>query len=276
MRVPDWAIYLAAFGLIGWAVFTSELTPGDTAHGGLRSPRRPIVVTPPRDVSPLPERSEGRVIVQLDREVRPGSGTAFAIDQGLWLTARHVVDGCAQVAVVNTRNQGIRARRVQVDRRTDLALVSLPAGRTPPLALDLDRSLNRNQRAYMIGYPQGRPGEVVARLIGRETLVVRGRYRTEEPVLAWAEERRTRGLRGSLGGLSGGPAFDASGAVIGVTVAESPRRGRVYTAAPESLRRFLNAPPPGEGFGAVDPNSVVDQARALRRSGRVARVACLT
>jgi serine protease Do len=60
----------------------------------------------------------------------------------------------------------------------------------------------------------------------------------EEPVLAWAEQGRTSGLRGSLAGISGGPAFSANGQVIGVTIAESARRGRIYTAAPTSILRL--------------------------------------
>ena len=46
-------------------------------------------------------------------------------------------------------------------------------------------------------------------------------------------------LRGTRGGISGGPMFDATGAVRGVIVAESPRRGRIYTTAPQSVEAFL-------------------------------------
>ncbi len=91
----------------------------------------------------------------------------------------------------------------------------------------------------MVGYPQGRPGEVATRLLARSKLVSRGKRQGEDSVLAWVEIGRTHGLTGSLGGLSGGPVFDEAGRVRGVIVAESPRRGRVYTAAPGAIASFL-------------------------------------
>ena len=62
--------------------------------------------------------------------------------------------------------------------------------------------------------------------------MVRGRGAGAEPVLAWAEIGRTAGLAPSLAGLSGAPALDAAGRVIGVTIAQAPRRGRIYTTTP--------------------------------------------
>jgi serine protease Do len=81
---------------------------------------------------------------------------------------------------------------------------------------------------------------VSSRLLGRETLQVRGRGKHDEPVLAWAEVGRTEGLEGTLAGLSGAPALDRQGQVLGVTIAEAPRRGRIYTTSPETF-----APPSG-------------------------------
>ena len=134
------------------------------------------------------------------------------------------------------------------------------------------------QRAFHVDFPQGRPGEAYSRLIGRETLVARGRYNVEEPVLAWAEQGRTSGLRGSLAGISGGPAFAANGQVIGVTVAESARRGRIYTAAPSSIVRLLRVEQV-EAEGAPAPRLTSDnygqEADDLRRGLAVAQVVCV-
>ena len=96
-------------------------------------------------------------------------------------------------------------------------------------------------------------------------------------MLAWAETGRSRGLRGSLGGLSGAPALDAQGRVLGVTVAEAPRRGRIDTTAPETFRQALDEAPP-DSTEPLTPISVETFGRVadgLRRELSVAQVICL-
>jgi len=97
----------------------------------------------------------------------------------------------------------------------------------------------------------------------------------------WAEVGRTEGLTGSLGGLSGAPALDAQGRVVGVTIAEAPRRGRIYTTAPETVQRLIaesGAPLPvaPSAGGGVTPENYGAVAERLRRDLRVAQVVCLT
>jgi serine protease Do len=132
--------------------------------------------------------------------------------------------------------------------------------------LGLDVPLRRGARAYHPGFPQGHPGEAASRLLGRENLVVHGRGARTEPVLVWAEVGRTDTLKGTLAGLSGSPALDSAGRVIGVTVAEAPRRGRIYTTAPETLTTLLGArrrPSPSELRAQR-----ADHHRELRPRGR--------
>ena len=139
--------------------------------------------------------------------------------------------------------------------------------------------LRIGQRAFHPGFPQGKVGEVATRLLGRETLKVLGRGERDEPVLAWAEVGRTDGLKGTLSGLSGAPALDRQGRVVGVTIAEAPRRGRIYTTAPDTLapavrglvspdERVLGEPITVENYGRVSDE--------LRRDLRVAQVVCLS
>ncbi|NEX95051.1 trypsin-like peptidase domain-containing protein, partial [Caulobacter sp. 17J65-9] len=149
-----------------------------------------------------------------------------------------------------------------------------------PVALPLavERPLRTGQRAYHPGFPQGTPGEVTSRLLGRETLRVMGRGAHSEPVLAWAEVGRTDGLKGTLAGLSGAPALDAQGRVVGVTVAEAPRRGRIYTTAPETVRDALSRRVQRGEFVTGEPVTVENYGRVadtLRRELRVAQVVCL-
>ena len=206
-------------------------------------------------------------------------GSAFAISQdGWWLTARHVVDGCQAVGLIVSR--GAAARVVEV-KRAEFADIALLRTESAPVALSLDTSERRfqiGQRAFHVGFPQGRPGEAYSRLIGRETLIARGRYDLEESVLAWAELGRTSGLRGSLAGISGGPALASNGQVIGITVAESARRGRIYTASPASILRLLRVEQveaqgtPGE---RLTPDNYGQASDDLRRNLAVAQVVCV-
>src|SRR5437868_6395820 len=270
-RLPDWLVYAAVvvallFAALGRGERVDAPPPppkGAESLGDALGPASPI---------------DPSVVVDVPRETGPAAGTAFSIARsGVWLTARHVVDGCKRVAVVIGPGVGV-AVRVQVDPNSEAALLFSEGGASP-LPLALAEPLRRGQRAFHPGFPQGEPGEASSRLLGRENLIVRGRGARTEPVLVWAETGRTEGLEGSLGGLSGAPALDAQGRVIGITIAESPRRGRIYTTAPETTARVIlaggrryqeaaGAPVTAENYGRV--------ADDLRRSLRVAQVVCLT
>jgi hypothetical protein len=67
--------------------------------------------------------------------------------------------------------------------------------------------------------------------------------------------------------------------VIGVTIAEAPRRGRIYTTAPETLLRALDAAGLGVSraapAGPITPKDYGRVADDLRRNLRVAQVVCL-
>lgn len=218
------------------------------------------------------------VVVEAPATPEPGSGTAFSIDErGVWITARHVVDGCRRAAVVVSDGRGVAAD-VRIDPQGEVAILTTEGG-AAPLPVAVGRTLRRGERAYHPGFPQGRPGEATSRLIGRENMVIRGHGERTEPVLVWAEIGRTDELRGSLAGLSGAPALDDAGRVIGVTVAESPRRGRIYTTSPETLINALKAANERPQAGAVGESVTTSNygivADSLRRDLRVARVICL-
>ncbi len=269
--IPDWLIYIIAIFAIVMVMFrldqrveTPAWSPQDFPGAG--------------DMLPPPSVFDPEILVEVEAAA-PGLGTAFAINSdGDWLTARHVVDGCAEVAILVGRDRALPAT-VRAARFADLALL-----KTEPvpeaIALHLDEGeLVRGQAAYHVGFPQGQPGEAASRLVGRERLVARGRYSSEEPVLAWAETSRTWGIDGSLAGMSGGPALDAQGRVIGVTIAESPRRGRLYTASPSSIRQWLElerVEPQGEPTAPMDGRNYYRRADELRREMVVRPVVCQT
>ena len=95
------------------------------------------------------------------------------------------------------------------------------------------------------------------------------------------KDRLPRGLslKGTLAGLSGAPALDRAGRVIGVTVAEAPRRGRIYTTDPSTVRAALISTRSRPATFAIgEPITTENYGRvadALRRDLRVAQVICL-
>ena len=270
-RLPDWLIYavivavilVAAVGRQERADAPPAPPPTPEPEGAALAPASPF---------------DPSVVVEVADKTEAGAGTAFSIGQsGVWVTARHVVEGCRQAAIVVGPGKGVAAD-VKIDPRAETAILTTDGG-APPLPLGLADALRRGERAFHPGFPQGKPGEASSRLLGRENLVVEGRGARTEPVLVWAETGRTEGLEGTLGGLSGAPALDAQGRVVGVTIAESPRRGRIYTTAPETTARTLAADAPPLAPAAAAPINADNYGRIaddLRRTLRVAQVVCLT
>ncbi len=270
-RLPDWLVYVAVVAALLIAAV------GRQERADAPPPPPPV---PGEEGVPLGPASpfDPSVVVEVPGQTQPGTGTAFSVaDSGVWLTARHVVEGCRQVALVVAEGRGVAAT-VSIDPSGDAAILRTDGG-APAMPLGLDKPLKRGERAFHPGFPQGRPGEAASRLLGRENLVVRGRGSRTEPVLVWAEVGRTDELQGTLAGLSGAPALDATGRVIGVTVAEAPRRGRIYTTAPETMRgAFANAGVRPASFAVGETINVENYGRVadgLRRDLRIAQVVCL-
>ena len=261
-RFPDWIIYGLVLIIF---IFTAYGVEQDIVIAD--APENP-------GLGPmLPSDSPRDEVVLVDvASPESGMGTAFSINNdGLWLTARHVVDSC------NTVGLRIGDRRVipvktQIVQKSDLAVLRSNWKRRP-LPADLENQRQIGEIGYFFGYPQGKPGEVVGSLIARNRMKVRGRYTNDEAVLAWSELGRSRNLRGSLGGLSGAPVLDKDGEIIGVVSAESPRRGRVYSVAPRYLRGIITDA--GKGVEPLSLQTYGVAADKLRRDRRVAQVICL-
>jgi len=269
--IPDWLLYIVVIAVMVFILF--KVDQRSNAPEALPDATQNSAFLPP------PSVYDPEILVEVGPQ-SSGLGTAFAVTpDGWWVTARHVVDACARVGIIVSRGAAAPVRQVRVAQFADLAL--LKTDRAPsPLAIEtVERNLQVGQRAFHVGFPQGHPGEAYSRLIGRENLIARGRYDVDEPVLTWAELGRTSGMSGSLAGMSGGPAFDANGEVIGVTIAESARRGRLYTASPATILRMLRVEQI-HAQGSPAPRFTTDnygqESDALRRSLAVAQVVCVT
>ncbi len=271
-RLPDWLVYtLVLVALIGLSLGQRENAdappappPPDEIEGALLGPITPFDPAVTVNAPDIP--------------FQPASGTAFSIaGEGRWVTARHVVEGCRRPAIMVGGGRAVAAD-VRLAPRADIAVLQT-AGGPAAIPIATDQPLHEGQRAFHPGYPQGRAGEVTSRLLGRETLKVRGRGQRDEPVLAWAEVGRTDRLDGTLAGLSGAPVLDRQGRAIGVTIAESPRRGRIYTTSPDTfgpaIRGLQKAAEPlaGRRINIDNYGLVADE---MRRDLRVARVVCLS
>ena len=211
-------------------------------------------------------------------------GSAFSVSrQGVWLTARHVVEGCSKTAIQSATKQYLRVNKTILHPNADVALLLTNGG---PQELVLANQMSSRRDGYNVGFPTGQPGAVHARFIGEMTLRHTDRRQRKkgyrERVNAWAERSRIPDRSGSLGGLSGGAVLDNQGRVIGIVQAESSRRGRIMTAQPSTIKdmfRIASITYPQSGSTTsgltLSKDSYPRTARDLITSVRIAKVYCL-
>ncbi len=147
---------------------------------------------------------------------RPGeqptsSGTGFVVADGVVLTNNHVVNECGRIAIRTPGGQRLAARPGAVDRRRDLALLSVPTETGPPLAFRDRPGIRRGETIITYGFP----------LSG---LLSSG------PTLTTGDVSALSGLRDNPTNLqitapvnpgnSGGPLLDIQANVVGVVVSK--------------------------------------------------------
>lgn len=169
--------------------------------------------------------AEAAATVQVTTAGSTGSG--FVVSGGRVVTARHVVVGRTDVAVV-TDGATLPARVVVDDARTDVAVLRVDGLDVTPVAVAAGR-VAPGTATVVAGYPGGGPltagtatvvGGTVLPAAGDGGLALRPAYRLAADVRP---------------GNSGGPLFDATGAVVGLIDARSltdPDVGFAITTEP--------------------------------------------
>lgn len=270
---PTWLLLVGVGVTVVGAIVLGEM------YGGPPNGQNDPPAVEPALHPPLAPAFDTTIVVDVPPGSRPGTGTAFSVSSGgVWLTARHVVEGCARAAIIVGAGQAVAAE-VRIDPHGETAVL-ITQGGAPSLPMAPRRSVHRGMIAFHAGFPHGRPGDVASRLLRRQMLVLRGRRTRREPVLTWEETGDTNTSPRSLAGLSGAPTLDGDGQVIGVTIAQSRHHGWVYTTTPGALRLALARahvePATGAQAAPMTPDSYARIANRLRRDLRIVPVVCLS
>src|SRR4051794_13061610 len=120
-RIPDWVVYLAVVLLL----LFGALSRREHANAPPAPPLMPGEVGPAlAPASPM----DPIVAVDAPQRTGPDAGTAFSVGSGgTWITARHVVEDCGQVAVVVGQGRGVAAR-VILDPSGEAAVLTTDGG----------------------------------------------------------------------------------------------------------------------------------------------------
>ena len=202
-------------------------------------------------------------------------GTAFLVAPDVWVTAGHVMDHC-KAAYVRIGPRWQLVREVGLHATADAAVFRTAAPYTPPVLGITDRLPVLGQDGFHVGFPQEVPSTVYTRFIGQARIRSDKRGRPLEQGMVWAEQDRQPFTEGALGGASGGPQVDRTGAVQGVTILHSERRARVTTTPARRVRELLpEAIPHVETGGAsIDPTDFGKNGDQARGTSAVALVFC--
>jgi len=171
----------------------------DPKGGGPMRPRLPFNGfgrdLPPGHPDPEEERSERA----------QGSGFVISPD-GYILTNAHVVDEADEVVVRLADRREFRARIVGSDRRTDIALLKVPAMNLPKVSLGDPQALKEGDWVLAIGSPFGFEQSVTAGIVSAKARSLP--YENFVPFIQTDVAINP--------GNSGGPLFNLNGEVVGI------------------------------------------------------------
>jgi hypothetical protein len=204
-------------------------------------------------------------------------GTGFLVGRDTWVTAAHVVTGCAAV-YVKVADEWRPASSIKVHGSADLAVFhARQDDRTKPLAIS-SRAPVAGDVAVHVGFTKGEFTAVETRLSASANVRLAN---TGNVSAGWVWSNEQGGGERRMSGLSGGPQLDARGAVQGVTISYGNGSGglRMTTAPASDLQGFLPASvQQGQlssgGFEGFAGASRTSNPKQLRANGSVTSVFC--
>ena len=210
------------------------------------------------------------------------SGTAFYLGNNLWMTARHVINECKEVYLKNDNKKSF-IEKILIHPNSDLALFS--NNNLIPEKFEIGKEISKI--AFSSGYPAGNPGDVALEFAGFMAMEARSYNILEKHSIYAVLEKNPRNLL-SFGGISGGPAFDSSGNINGVVVAEFTRRGLLGVVGIDQINWLLSASNKHSDFLNINSNTefnlinleinrknYLKKGAELRRNKSISKVICL-
>jgi serine protease Do len=220
---------------------------GAADRAAARAATRANAEADPNAVNAIARRLLSAPSGDLGRDEGPSGslGSGFVVrEDGLIVTNRHVIADARSVKVRLSDGREFSAKILGVDAVTDIALLSIKAGRLPALRLGSTKSVSVGDLVIAIGNPYGLGQSVSAGIVS-----ARGRTIENDPYIDFLQTDAAINR-----GNSGGPLMTIDGVVVGVTsTIFSPSGGSV-----------------GLGF-AIPAETVSTVVREIELHGRVER-----
>jgi serine protease Do len=154
---------------------------------------------------PGPGQGQGRMPGREAPSRAEGSGFIVSAD-GYILTNAHVVDGADEVTVKLTDKRTYIAKVIGSDKRTDVALIKITAGKLPVVKLGNPDKLRVGEAVAAIGSPFGFENSVTAGIVS-----AKGRSLPDDTYVPFIQTDVPINP-----GNSGGPLFNMRGEVVGI------------------------------------------------------------